>query len=990
MRLKKGRLAIGLAAGTLAIATGIFRTKPGWSQAPAGGRDARASYRVLLGLRESAGRSWDGRLEAPGGRVFELTGWRFGPEDRVTGGTAWQCATRPRPFNPAIPERPDQTPLPVGLLVSFEGPRLEIHTANGNFGFSPSQMPETGAALFLDGQAAVERVPAVELHAAAEMEADYPSIAPAAGASATGTPVTGAPAAGASAAGAPATGSPAAGTSATGASATGSGFWMAWQSYRNESDAVWAQRFDGKAWGQPELLLEKGDVYRTAVAIAGNGETWVVWSQQVGGNWDLYGRARRGDTWTGVVRLTEAPGTDMMHRLIRDAKGNLWLVWQGARPRQAAKPAAEDVQFDILARRYDGRNWGPEQNLSRSAANDWEPAVAADARGNVWVAWDGYEMGNYDVYLSRLEGDGWSKPVPIAASANFEGHVSLAVDGAGRLWAAWDEGGRNWGKDTGFTIRGSGEPGAGLYAERRIKLACLVDGRWMQPRAMPEYAVKDPAYDFRDRPQLAADDTGRLWMAWRARYLVRFGQGMGGAQGVGGWETFAAAFDGARWSPPQWVPQSVARADTRVALAPAAGGGVWLAQATDQRSFAQNRPGRYAILTTRVTSRGRLQPLNLAPLQIDATEAPLAQAGERADIAKVQGYRAAGGKLRIVRGDMHRHTDISFGDGVGDGSLTDAYRYAIDAAGLDYLAVTDHTYGDNEYAWWRSQKSADLFRLGDRFIPLYAYERSLPYPNGHRNVVHARRGVRWLPIPDEERKGETGAARLYDYLKKTAGIAMSHTSATNMGTDWRDNDPVVEPLVEIFQGDRNNYEYSGAPRSAPPDRTDLEPGGYRPAGFVRNAWAKGYKLGVQASSDHLSTHLSYAMLLVENFTREGMLEAIRRRHAYGATDNIVLDVAMESPSGQRWMQGDSFQSEARPRLLAHIRGTADIERFEVIKNNNVVYSVDPHCQTCTLEFTDYEPDSAVSAVNFESFYYVRVRQFDGQLAWSSPMWVRRR
>ena len=34
-----------------------------------------------------------------------------------------------------------------------------------------------------------------------------------------------------------------------------------------------------------------------------------------------------------------------------------------------------------------------------------------------------------------------------------------------------------------------------------------------------------------------------------------------------------------------------------------------------------------------------------------------------------------------------------------------------------------------------------------------------------------------------------------------------------MGTDWRDNDPELEPVVEIYQGARNNYEHEGAPRA---------------------------------------------------------------------------------------------------------------------------------------------------------------------------------
>ena len=51
------------------------------------------------------------------------------------------------------------------------------------------------------------------------------------------------------------------------------------------------------------------------------------------------------------------------------------------------------------------------------------------------------------------------------------------------------------------------------------------------------------------------------------------------------------------------------------------------------------------------------------------------------------------------------------------------------------------------------------------------------------------------------------------YLRFFDGVCASHTSATSMGTDWRDNDPAVEPMVEIYQGDRQNYERPGAPRS---------------------------------------------------------------------------------------------------------------------------------------------------------------------------------
>src|SRR5437660_12129796 len=189
--------------------------------------------------------------------------------------------------------------------------------------------------------------------------------------------------------------------------------------------------------------------------------------------------------------------------------------------------------------------------------------------------------------------------------------------------------------------------------------------------------------------------------------------------------------------------------------------------------------------------------------------------------------------------------------------------------------------------------------------------------------MFAKRGGRTLPRlaePDtEKRVGGVNAddtKMLYRYLHELDGICASHTSATNMGTDWRDNDPVVEPVVEIYQGHRHNYEYQGAPRS-PTEATQI--GGYQPKGFVWNALEKGYKLGFQSSSDHVSTHWSYAIVYAEDASRPAIIDAFKKRHCYAATDNILLDVR----SGDR-MMGDTFNAAGKPRLSITVKGTAPV------------------------------------------------------------------
>ena len=53
---------------------------------------------------------------------------------------------------------------------------------------------------------------------------------------------------------------------------------------------------------------------------------------------------------------------------------------------------------------------------SLGCANDWEPSVAADREGRVYVAWDTYDKGNYDVVLRKYENGRWSELATVAAT----------------------------------------------------------------------------------------------------------------------------------------------------------------------------------------------------------------------------------------------------------------------------------------------------------------------------------------------------------------------------------------------------------------------------------------------------------------------------------------------------------------------------------------------------------------------------------------------
>lgn len=269
---------------------------------------------------------------------------------------------------------------------------------------------------------------------------------------------------------------------------------------------------------------------------------------------------------------------------------------------------------------------------------------------------------------------------------------------------------------------------------------------------------------------------------------------------------------------------------------------------------------------------------------------------------------------------------------------------------------------------------------------MFSYERSVPYPHGHRNCVFARRGVRTLPRlaepdPDQRVAGihADDTKMLYRYLHAMDGICASHTSATSMGTDWRDHDPVVEPIVEIYQGDRMSYEKEEAPRAGYDVKSGKKPvniAGWYPKGFINLALDKGHRLGFQSSSDHFSTHISFCVVLAERHDRAAIVDAMRKRHCYGATDNIILDVR----SGTHLM-GDEFQTGQAPELDIAVIGTAPLAKVEVLRDSEVVHTFAPKKTEFKEKWTDPKPAAGVH------YYYVRVQQTDGELAWASPMWI---
>jgi hypothetical protein len=155
--------------------------------------------------------------------------------------------------------------------------------------------------------------------------------------------------------------------------------------------------------------------------------------------------------------------------------------------------------------------------------------------------------------------------------------------------------------------------------------------------------------------------------------------------------------------------------------------------------------------------------------------------------------------------------------------------------------------------------------------------------------------------------------------------------------------------------------------------------------YKASIWAaleRGYRLGLIASSDHWSTHLSYACVYSEELTRESIFRAIRQRRTYAAMDKILVEFSINDHA-----MGEEFETTGPVDVRAKVIGTANIATVELVKDNRFIYMTEPGARGCEFTFRDAEAREGTS------YYYLRVTQEnklpDGSpiMAWSSPVWV---
>lgn len=937
------KLTVGVTAAILLVVLIFARSSQ--PTRPLTAQDSTASesqwFKIVFGL-DGEDAAWDGRVQVTSGELLDVDPWSFEARDQLDADDrSWKIRTGligGRRVTYAEPTR--------GLLLnvaSEEGTQVVLTTEQGDVQFDPSAIIPGQPVTFLEGRASVELMASESLVAETSTDDDFTAIA---------------------------------------VTANGDRHVM-WQAYDTLSnrDELLIRNVD-KAGSQPERVFDADEFsspHLFVIKQPDGKETLraLFCSPGKHADWDVYSAVKTSGGWR-PERLSTAAGSDIFLAASQAEDGSIWIAWQTLRSGKG----------EIIARRLHKGDWSDELEVTGKSLGDrWEPSVSAVDHTTAWIGHDSYYHGNYDIYVQRVfqhqDSAGVEEAVAVATSADFEAHSSLLADGKDRCWVAYDAAGPRWGKDhrSGRTM-GEGDYAEPLHASRRLELRLIDNGQIKRPvQPLPQVLPPDRIHlierqatakpaRFYEYPQLTRDADGRMWLFFRT---CRQGYCAHPPMGID-WRIQATTMTGDDWLAPIELPRSQGRQNQRVSLAAGIDAPLEIAWSDGNRFASINR--KYTVRHGRLPKLIGRSSIGVEDFEVSKPEKAVPEPTVDLTMEK------DGEIYEVFFGDLHRHTNISRCMPTIDGSLDDAHRYAINAVQYDFLGITDHTRDVDPFSWWRTQKANDWFNIPGRYVPIHSYERSNQTPGGgHRNVFFLNRGA---PINPSDHWGD-GVGRpkpddtnpdtsLYPWMKERGdALTAAHTPVWAAGSKkgtWTYNDPQVEPVAEIFQGFRRDYERPG-------------PGVVEQASLWY-ALNKGYRLGFIASSDHMSTHMSFACVWAKEKTRKAIFEALKTRRTYAATDRIGLAYSI----------GDALMGEEtriRPGedvlLNIKVRGTARIKELQIVRSGTVILTApnpgEPGEHRVNLQFTDSNtPDGS-------SYYYVRVTQENDAIAWGSPIWVKR-
>ena len=356
-------------------------------------------------------------------------------------------------------------------------------------------------------------------------------------------------------------------------------------------------------------------------------------------------------------------------------------------------------------------------------------------------------------------------------------------------------------------------------------------------------------------------------------------------------------------------------------------------------------------------------------------------------------------QFQLYFGQLHSHTTYSD----GSGSLEEALNYVNnlpESANVDFVAFTDHSnYFDKsgsanpEAALYDvSQMTPDSKKLWDAYkgaiaafnesqsdvVAIGGFEMTWSGGPGHINTFNTAGIVSRNNSVLNNKTSDAGLKAYYDLLSNSAladSISQFNHPGSTFGTfaDFSYWNALVDTRIQLVEVG-NGEGQIGA-------------GGYYPSyEYYTMALDKGWHVAPTNNQDNHKGKWGNAndardVILTDNFTEEGLYEAIRNYRVY-STEDKNMEIYYTVNGLQLGSIIEEVPEKLDIRVLVNDPDASDsISKVEIIVNSGkVAYTWDDPAELAS-------GDLSVTLDPTFSYYYVRVTQGDGDLAVTAPVWV---
>jgi hypothetical protein len=135
-------------------------------------------------------------------------------------------------------------------------------------------------------------------------------------------------------------------------------------------------------------------------------------------------------------------------------------------------------------------------------------------------------------------------------------------------------------------------------------------------------------------------------------------------------------------------------------------------------------------------------------------------------------------------------------------------------------------------------------------------------------------------------------------------------------------------------------------------------------------------------------------VLCDRLSHQSVFDAVYNRSCYATTgERIVLGFTLAGHSmGAELSTVQKAGLHVNRHIAGYVAGTSNIKSIEILRNGDCIHTYSPQAQWFDFEFDDMTPLKDICLKDPETkslfcFYYIRVTQVDGHVAWSSPIWI---